>query len=127
MCKVNDGKTNDEVVNAEMAKCTWVNLTPHAIHFVDENGTELFSVPASGMVARVNLWTEVIGNVNGVPFTRIVYGDVMGLPEPKLGVLYLVSSMILDNVHDRNDIYAPAQLYKDEVTGRIIGARSVSR
>jgi hypothetical protein len=107
------------------ASCIWINLTPHDIHFVDANGMRYQTVTATGMIARVNTWSETIGTVNGVPYIRTVYGDVMGLPEPKAGVLYLVSSLVCEHTPGRNDLYYPTAIIKDDF-GKIIGARAIS-
>ena len=44
-----------------------VNLTPHAVNFITEEGT--VTIEPSGEVARVSCKTEEIGFINGIPVT----------------------------------------------------------
>ena len=89
---------------------TLINLTPHTIHI--KGGQGYIVVPSSGDVARVEMDEVHFGyfSMDGVSvpvFTRKP-GRVIGLPEPKEGVAYLVSSMVLDNLPEpRDDVYAP--------------------
>ena len=48
------------------------------------------------------------------------YGKVSNLPEPKDGVLYIVSAAVRTALPERNDLASPAHLVRDE-EGRIIG------
>ena len=79
-----------------------INLTPHAIKI---NNGEILE--ASGMVARVsNTFSDF--DENGV--CSVQYGDIQGLPEPKSGVVYVVSAMVLAAGKNagRTDLVAPA-------------------
>ena len=77
----------------------YVNLTPHPITLLD--GT-IF--PPSGKVARVtNLFTEF----NEYNICKVVYGNLIDVPEPEEDTLYIVSQMVWAAT-DRKDIIAPA-------------------
>lgn len=84
---------------------TFINCTPHAINL--NNGTEY---APSGDVAGVSqTFTEF--NSNGV--CGQVFKGVVGLPNPREGVMYIVSALILIAEPDRLDIVAPATGHPD--------------
>ena len=108
-----------------------INLTPHTINLVTEDGTQLLSLESQG-VARVASTTEVVGylQVGGVavPQTHTTFGEVEGLPEQTPGVGYVVSNMIISalaqqDIH-RDDLFTPGLQVRDE-QGRVIGCRSL--
>ena len=78
-----------------------VNATPHDIKLND--GTVF---PASGQVARVSVNQVDDGDINGIPVKKNTYGEVEGIPEPRDGVVYIVSAMVVGN-SDRTDLVAP--------------------
>jgi len=108
-----------------------VNLTPHTINFVAEDGTQLLSLESQG-VARVASSTEVVGYLQVgevvVPQTHTTFGEVEGLPEQAPGVGYIVSNMIISALAQqgirRNDLFTPGLQVRDE-QGRVIGCRSL--
>lgn len=109
-----------------------VNLTPHTINLVAEDGTQLLSLESQG-VARVASTTEVVGYLQVgdvvVPRTHTTFGEVEGLPDPEPGVGYIVSNMVISALvqHgrlDRNDLFTPGLQVRDE-QGRVIGCRSL--
>ena len=82
-----------------------INLTPHEIVIVEQDGSEIASFPASGVIARVAVIEKVTGMVSfdGIPVDVIssTFGEVEGLPS--LSDLegherFLVSSMVLDQL-----------------------------
>lgn len=82
-----------------------LNLTPHEIVIVDENGDEIASFPASGVVARVSVTEKVTDMIHfdGIPVDIITsaFGEVEGLPtlsELEGHERLLVSSMVLDRL-----------------------------
>ena len=108
-----------------------INLTPHTINLVAEDGTQLLSLESQG-VARVASTTEVVGylQVSGVavPQTHTTFGEVEGLPAPTPGVGYVVSNMIISALAQqgirRDDLFTPGLQVRDE-QGRVIGCRSL--
>lgn len=108
-----------------------INLTPHTINLVAEDGTQLLSLESQG-VARVASTTEVVGylQVGGVavPQTHTTFGEVEGLPDPTSGVGYVVSNMIISALAQqgirRTDLFTPGLQVRDE-QGRVIGCRSL--
>ena len=82
-----------------------INLSPHAIHI--QTGNEEIVVEPSGVVARVSVAQKVIDNIDSIPIVRNIYGDVENLPEAKDGTVYIVSSLVLSRISNRNDVFAP--------------------
>lgn len=108
-----------------MNTTTIVNLTPHSINFILPNG-EKMEIPASGNLARVSVHTETVGEINGIPITISVFGEVEGLPASEDGVVYIVSSLVAQRCGDRQDVFIPNESVRDE-NGRIVGCRSLGR
>lgn len=108
-----------------------VNLTPHTINLVAEDGTQLLSLESQG-IARVASNTEVVGYIQVgevvVPQTHTTFGEVEGLPDSAPGVGYIVSNMIISalvqqGIH-RDDLFTPGLQVRDDA-GRVIGCRSL--
>ena len=76
-----------------------INLTPHDVRLND--GREF---PPSGQVARVTAGYEPIGP----DMFRATFGEVVGLPSPELGTIYVVSGMVASAVPERADVVSPA-------------------
>ena len=86
-----------------------INLTPHDVHiFYKEN--LICTFPPSFIVARCRKSTEVTGYVKMglgkyVQITHTTFSEVDGLPEPKEGVLYIVSKLVAEKYKGiRNDL-----------------------
>ena len=82
-----------------------INLTPHEIVIVEQDGSEIVSFPASGVIARVSVIEKVTGTISfdGIPVDVISsdFGEVEGLPalsELEGYERFLVSSMVLDRL-----------------------------
>jgi len=107
-----------------------VNLTPHEIKIVGEDGKTRLVIPPSGSVARVKAEQTIVGFVNGIPVVRTTFGDVEGLPEPQPNTLYIVSSLVAQACSSRDDVVAPDTspqgVVRDE-KGQIIGVRRFQR
>jgi len=83
---------------------TFINLTPHDIKV----GDRIF--PASGKIARVSSVHNKLIEIDGIPVYTVEYGKIVDLPPEKKGVIYIVSSMVLEaaKAEGRNDCVAPA-------------------
>ena len=101
-------------------KTNIVNLTPHAVSFINADGATVLTVEASGVIARVS------SSIAGLPVTETVFGEVQDLPEQKDDTIYLVSSLVAQRVPERRDVFIPAESVRDSA-GRIIGCRSLGR
>lgn len=108
-----------------------VNLTPQSIDLYNDDGSLLISFPPSAApAARL---TEHLGAeyaTGGLPFRAAsTYSAPTGLPDPKPGVLYIVSTMVAQAV-DREDLLSPGGATIDVVrdaTGRMVGTKRLIR
>lgn len=101
-----------------------VNLTPHVINVW--MGSEVRIIPPSGSVARIRIKSENFGAVMGVPVVLSTDGSVVGLPPPKRGVVFLVSSVVAKSVK-RPDVLSPDTtddgVIRDGATGLITAVK----
>jgi len=107
-----------------------VNLTPHEIKIVGEDGEEKMKIPPSGKTARVKTEQQVVGEIEGIPVVRTAIGDVEGLPEPRENVVYIVSTLVAQAVPHREDVVAPdtsPQGVVRDSEGRIVGVKRFQR
>ena len=103
-----------------------VNLTPHAINFVHDDGTPLVTVEPCGTIARVSCKTVTIGNEGEIPITTNEYGEVEGLPEPETDTIFIVSALVAGRVPTREDVFIPNEAVRNE-KGQIVGCKSLGR
>ena len=96
--------------NFELVPTKFINLTPHDIKLND--GT---IYPATGKIARVaNTFSNFCCGIS-----KVFYGEVENLPEPKRGTMYIVSAMVLSaenakpKSYRRKDLIAPATGHPD--------------
>lgn len=99
-----------------------VNLTPHTINI---RGAVSMDVAPSGTVARCSQNNVIVGDINGIPVSRQVFGTVVDLPAPQEGVVYIVSRMVADACRDREDLVIPGPLLRNEA-GQPIGCDGLS-
>lgn len=103
----------------------FVNLTPHDITIIDEDGNA-WVIPKSGVVARCETTTVVVGRRGGIPITKTVFGDVVDMPAKRSGVYFIVSRIVAEALRNhRFDVYVPNESVRDE-SGAIIGCRSLA-
>jgi hypothetical protein len=94
-----------------------VNLTPHTINDL-QGGMDH---PVSGQLARVSsTQVEVFPG-----FFRTTFGEVEGLPEPRPGVLLIVSALVRVACADRSDLISPGEQVRD-AEGKPIGCKGFS-
>lgn len=106
-----------------------INLTPHAINFVGEDGKVFLSVPSSG-VARAAATRSKVGEIqaNGgiIPINTTTFEEVRDLPEPQPDTIYVVSALTAQAAPERSDLYITDDAVRDDA-GRIIGCRALAR
>ena len=105
---------------------TIVNLTPHEVNFIGEDGSVIMTVAPSGQLARVSARTVKTGDWDNLPITETEFGEVEGLPAPEPGTVYLVSSLVAQRCKSRKDVFIPNESVRD-ANGRIIGCKSLGR
>ena len=64
------------------------------------------NIPPSGKVVRVSSQCEPCGSIDGMTVVLCHEGEPRGLPDPKEGTVYLVSSVVAKAVK-RRDVLAP--------------------
>lgn len=100
----------------------FVNLTSHAVTVCCGESSRTFEL--SGQLARCQQSEQVIRQLDGLPITRQVFGQVEGLPEHKDGIYYIVSHLVAAACPDRTDLFCPGPTIKG-TDGRIIGCTSL--
>lgn len=89
-------------------KIQLVNCVKHDVDIVDEDGRLIETIPPSGMVTRVQGSQILLGYLNGIPVHRTVFDEAIGLPPPKDGVIYIVSTMACMALQGvRDDVVSP--------------------
>jgi len=105
-----------------------VNLTPHTLNILDENGTE-YSFPSDG-IARAAQSSTVVGTLNGIEVVKTTFGAPEGLPDPEEGVFIVVSLATANAAKAAGRTVDDLLLTSDPVRdadGRIIGCRRFAR
>ena len=100
-----------------------INLTPHNVDIVCDNGNVITYNP-SGIIARCSQNTIKIGDVNGIPLTQTSFGVVVDLPQPQKDTIFIVSRLVLNACKGvRDDLIVPNDIVRDD-QGNIIGCKS---
>lgn len=83
-----------------------INLTPHDVNiYIDED--TMLVLPKCEYPARCTTSNVYLGEIDGVPIYHVVYEDVINLPDPMLGTIYVVSAIVAQAVKNRDDVFAP--------------------
>lgn len=104
---------------------TFINCTPHPINLVGQDGS-VNTLPKGEVVPRLSQSNKIVDVVDGVSITETQFGDIQDMPEPKDGVLYIVSRLVLSAAKGRNDLVVPNELVRDD-NGNIVGCKSLAR
>lgn len=88
-----------------------INLTPHDVVFVNEND-ESTVFEASGNVARVE---QFLFSIEGSKYNlkSCIKGCVEGLPAEDIDTVYIVSSMVREELPERDDLWSPTSFVRD--------------
>lgn len=101
------------------------NLTPHILNIVAADGI-VVNIEPSGIVPRISSSQEIVEVINGINVSHEVLGDVIDLPAPEEGVVFVVSRLVASAVKGRNDILVPGNLLRND-QGQVIGANGLAR
>jgi hypothetical protein len=110
----------------EMADFSIFNLTPHDITILNNSGQITQIIPPSGDVARLSVKTVADMPLGKIRTTKTVFGDVVGLPDFKENVFFVVSQLVKNAMPQRTDLLVPAEVLRD-TDGNIIGCKSLGR
>ena len=115
-----------------MTTATYVNLTPHALNVKCLDGSTLVLPPSKDGAARViydRLPPEQV-SIAGHEIAVAVAGsprEIIGLPEPEEGVVYIVAKAVADAAPtSRGDLMSPGRLLRD-AEGKVIGCDGLTR
>ena len=101
-----------------------INLTPHDICILDNNGEVLREYRSKGVV-RLNTYVQACEPIEGVRTTKVKFGELLGLPQYVGGTYYIVSRLVKQARPDRCDLLVPNEIVRDD-KGLIIGCKSLS-
>ena len=103
-----------------------INLTPHDVNLYRADGTVVTFKKADMPIPRVSATTVSDGDIDGIPLTKTVFGEVENLPEAVEGTYFIVSALVAGRCPDRKDLVIPNDAVRDDA-GRIVGCRSFGR
>ena len=108
---------------------TIINLTPHPINIIDEEGN-IIKVFESAGVARAAQEDVEIGTLEGIPIIESTFGKPFGLPEPSWGVYYIVSALTAKAAslsgRTTEDLLLTGKTVRND-EGQIIGCQALAR
>ena len=107
---------------------TWINLTPHPINVVAQDG-RIAIIKPSGSVARVEISVtgQDILSIDGIDITCYSHrkgGHVTGLPDEVWQTYLIVSGMVREALPERMDLFSPSDLVRDSA-GQPVGCRGL--
>lgn len=104
-----------------------VNLTPHLVTVYNSEGKAVLTVLPEETPARVEELSICVDTIytSGLklPILKKAYGAVQNLPEPREGVRYIVSAIVLDACKHRKDLVTPTNVVRD-AGGAILGCKA---
>ena len=101
-----------------------INKTPHQV-VIYRNGSIVATIEPTGTPVRCTQRTVVIGEIDGIPITKVTLGEVENLPEKEEGTILIVSRIVAESV-DRDDLYIPGPAVRNEA-GQIVGCQGLSK
>ena len=84
-----------------------INLTPHAVNIIGEDGSIIASIPPAGKVARVKTVATKTGTIEvdgrTIDVVSTSYGEVEDLPDSSPDIVYIVSVLVLQALRGLRD------------------------
>ncbi len=106
-----------------------INLTPHDVNIVGDDGEVILSIKPEPTPARAKASTIKVGaiEVEGktIPLTTTRMGEVEGLPPEEEDTILIVSRIVAEACPNRHDLLIPNESVRDE-KGRIVGVKSLA-
>lgn len=100
-----------------------INLTPHPVNMLDNEGNVIKVLPKCEVPPRLRQETKNVGEINGFPLTETKFGTTEHLPKKQVGVFLIVSRLVSSANPKRTDLIVPNGLVRNE-NGQIIGCKS---
>lgn len=110
---------------------TIINLTPHSVTIVNDDGEKVASYPSQG-VARAASSSEALGFVPGtsVKMVRTIFGATEGLPAPAYDIFYIVSTIAAQAAkaegRPTGDLLVPGGRMFRDANGQITGVTALA-
>ena len=101
-----------------------INLTPHPVKIRRSDGT-FITLPKGEIVPRLATENTVVGEIDGAPVNKTVFGATTDLPEAIDGTTLVVSRLVKDANPGRTDLVCPGTAIRDD-DGNIVGADGFS-
>ena len=102
-----------------------INLTPHTVNIIGEDGALKASFPSEG-IARASQTAEHVGELDGIELVSMKFGKTEDLPAQEDGVYYIVSVITANAAKAEgrgpDDLVITADPVRD-ADGRIIGCK----
>jgi len=106
-----------------------VHLTPHEVKIVDGGNNVVAVFPSDG-VARASQHDVLVDEINSIPVVKTEFGEVLGLPEPTEGTVFIVSRITVEAAQAQgrstDDLLTTSGAVRDD-QGRIVGCRAFAR
>lgn len=119
-----NSNSNMTLVNAEI-----INLTPHDVNVVAEDGSPIATFPSKGIARAAQQDVPVVTNNAGVEIVRTQFGATVDLPAPEEGKLFIVSIITVSAARAEgrptDDLLITSTPVRDEA-GRIVGCRRLA-
>ena len=105
-----------------------MNKTPHPVTLVLEDGARISLEPvlptprvsSSSVVTATYTITDGDGIEHTIMREAPVFGEVVDLPEPQEGVLYIVSMLVAARASNRTALVSPGRQIRNDA-GQVIG------
>ncbi len=104
-----------------------VNLTPHDIHILNQDGDVLMVLPSMG-VARGITVKHTVEIIRGISIYRFHPIELIDLPIPTPGVRYIVSRITAHTAlylgRSTRDLLIPAHIVRED--GEVVGCKALA-
>ena len=98
-----------------------VNMTPHPITILNEDGEVEKEIPSSGIVPRVQYQRTLVEEVEEVKVWQQSQAEITDLPDFQEGVFVIVSKMVAEAAK-RHDLIVPTDMVRND-DGVVLGCQ----
>lgn len=105
---------------------TILNLTPHAVNIISEDGVVKATFEPTGIVARASQQAVKVGEINGIELVSMKFGETVDLPESQEDTMLIVSIITINAAKAQGRVTSDLLMTADPVRddeGQIIGCR----